>query len=87
MILVGFRPHPPSKGGITMVKINKKVVVPCPVEDVPVGEVFMFDGRLCMRISINSAHYTLNLENGKVLTGIPMGQKVQRVNVEINVTS
>lgn len=70
-----------------MLRINKKAVVPCTVEDIPVGEVFMFDGRLCMRVSINSAYYTLNLENGKVLTGIHMGQKVQRVNAEITVTS
>lgn len=70
-----------------MVKVNKKAIVPCIVEDIPVGEVFMYDGHLCMRISINSAHYTLNLENGKVLASIHMGQKVQRVNAEITVTS
>lgn len=70
-----------------MVKINKKAVVPCVVEDVPIGEVFIYDGRLCMRICINSMYHVLNLENGKVLTGVHMGQKVQRVNVEINVVS
>lgn len=70
-----------------MVKVNKKAVVPCTVEDVTVGEVFMHDGRLCMRVCINSMYHVLNLESGKVLTGIHMGQKVQRVNVEITVTS
>lgn len=70
-----------------MVKINKKAVTPCPIEDIPVGEVFFFDGRLCMRVCINSMYHVLNLESGKVLTGIHTGQKVQRVNAEIIVTT
>lgn len=70
-----------------MVKINKKLNVPVNVVDVPVGECFIHNGNLFMRIKSDRRYTNLNLETGIIWTGIHDDCKVLRVNVEISVLS
>jgi hypothetical protein len=68
-----------------MVKINRRVPRTVRVDEIPVGDTFIYEGKLCMRISLNSMFQTLNLENGRVMTGIHNDIKVQPVDCELNV--
>ena len=68
-----------------MVKINKKINTPVCVVDVPVGECFIHNGTLFMRIKNDRRYQSLNLETGIIWTGIHDDTKVTRVNTEIRV--
>lgn len=68
-----------------MVKINKKINTPVCVADVPVGECFIHNNNLFMRIKTDRKYTNLNLETGIIWTGIHDDAKVLRVNVEISV--
>ncbi len=68
-----------------MLKINKRTVRNVRIDEIHVGDTFIHDGKLCMRIVVNSMYQTLNLETGRVMTGIHNDTKVQPIDCELNV--
>lgn len=68
-----------------MLKVNKRTARNVRVDEIHVGDTFIHDGKLCMRIVVNSMYQTLNLETGRVMTGVHNDIKVQPVDCELNV--
>ena len=71
-----------------MLKIHKKAVIPRYFSDCQVGETFMYDDNVCMKVRLNSTNYVLNLENGKILSGIHLDRlTVRPVDAELHISS
>lgn len=66
-----------------MTKVIKTMNVPIHAEDVPVGECFIYNNILFMRIKNDRRYQSLNLETGVVWTGIHDDTMVFKVNAEI----
>lgn len=66
-----------------MAKVIKNVNAPKHLEDIPVGECFIYNTLLFMRIKNDRRCQSLNLETGVVWTGIHDDTLVMPVYVEI----
>ena len=70
-----------------MLKVHKKAVVPRYFTDCHVGEIFMHNDNVCMKVRLNNTDYVLNLESGKVLTGIHSAMlTVRPIDAELHVS-
>jgi hypothetical protein len=70
-----------------MLKVHKKAVVPRYFSDCKVGETFMHNDNVCMKVRLNNTDYVLNLESGKVLTGIHSAMlTVRPIDAELHVS-
>ena len=70
-----------------MLKVHKKAVIPRYFTDCKVGETFMHNDNVCMKILLNNTDYVLNLETGKVLTGIHSAMlTVRPIDAELHVS-
>ena len=68
-----------------MVKIINKTKMPVRVEEIPVGECFILNGEVYMRVRYNTGYTSVRFSSGVVQTNIHADQKVQPVNVTIEV--
>ena len=66
-----------------MTKVVKNLNIPIHVEDLPVGECFIYNNTLFMRIKNDRRCQNLNLETGVVWTGIHDDTLVFKVDTEI----
>ena len=66
-----------------MAKVIKNVNVPKHPDEIPVGECFIYNNMLFMRIKNDRRYQNLNLETGVVWTGIHDDVLVSQVNTEI----
>ena len=70
-----------------MLKVHKKAVIPRYFSDCQVGETFMYDDNVCMKVRLNNTNYVLNLENGKILSGIHLDRlTVRPVDAELHIS-
>lgn len=68
-----------------MVKIINKTKMPVRVDEIPVGECFILNGEVYMRVRYNTGCTNVRFSSGVVQTNIHADQKVQLVNVTIEV--
>lgn len=68
-----------------MVRIVNKAKVPVRLDEIPVGECFIHDGEVYMRVRHNGGYASVRFTSGTVQTNIHADQKVQPVNVTIEV--
>ena len=68
-----------------MVKIINKTKMPVRVDEVPVGECFMSEGKLFMRVRNNGGYSCVCLHSGVNQTNIHNDTRVQSVSVTIEV--
>lgn len=68
-----------------MVKIVNKAKMPVRLDEIPVGECFVYSGEVYMRVRYNSGYASVRFASGTVQTNIHADQKVQPVNVTIEV--
>ena len=68
-----------------MVKIINKAKTPVRWDEIPVGECFIYYGEIHMRVRNNNGHASVRFSSGTVETNIHADQKVQPVNVTIEV--
>ena len=68
-----------------MVKIINKTKMPVRVDEIPVGECFILNGEVYMRVRYNTGYTSVRFSSGVVQTNIHADQKVQPVNVTIEV--
>ena len=68
-----------------MVKIINKTKMPVRVDEIPVGECFILNGEVYMRVRYNTGYTSVHFSSGVVQTNIHADQKVQPVNVTIEV--
>ena len=66
-----------------MAKVIKNVNIPKHIDDIPVGECFIYNDMLFMRIKNDRKYQILNLETGIAWTGIHDDVLVFQVNTEI----
>lgn len=70
-----------------MLKVHKKAVIPRYFTDCQIGETFMYNDNVCMKVRLNNSDYVLNLESGKVLTGIHSAMlTVRPIDAELHVS-
>ena len=68
-----------------MVKIVNKTKMPVPLDQIPVGECFIHNGDLFMRVRYDSRYACLRFASGVVQTNIHSDVKVQPVDIQIEV--
>ena len=68
-----------------MVKIVNKAKMPVRVDEIPIGECFMSEGKLFMRVRNNGGYSSVCLNSGVNQTNIHNDTRVQPVNVTIEV--
>ena len=68
-----------------MVKIVNKTKLPVRLDEIPVGECFIYNGEIHMRVRNNNGYASVRFASGTVQTNIHADQKVQPVNVTIEV--
>lgn len=68
-----------------MVKIINKAKSPVRLDEIPVGECFIHNGEIHMRVRNNNGYASVRFASGTVQTNIHADQKVQPVNVTIEV--
>lgn len=70
-----------------MLKVHKKAVIPRYFTDCQIGETFMYNDHVCMKVRLNNTDHVLNLENGKILTGIHSSTlTVRPIDAELHVS-
>jgi hypothetical protein len=70
-----------------MLKVHKKAVLPRYFVDCQIGETFMYEDTVCMKVRLNNMDYVLNLENGKILSGIHTNRlAVRPIDAELHVS-
>lgn len=70
-----------------MLKVHKKAVIPRYFTDCQIGETFMYNDNVCMKVRLNNSDYVLNLESGKILTGIHSAtMTVRPIDAELHVS-
>ena len=68
-----------------MVKIINKAKTPVRVDEILIGECFMSEGKLFMRVRNNGGYSSVCLNSGVNQTNIHNDTRVQPVNVTIEV--
>lgn len=68
-----------------MVKIINRAKTPVRVDEVPVGECFIYNGEVYMRVRYNTGCTNVRFSSGIVQTNIHNDTRVQPVNVTIEV--
>lgn len=75
-----------------MLKVRKKAVIPRYFSDCQIGETFLYEDTLsedtvCMKVRLNNVDYVLNLENGKILSGIHTNRlSVRPIDAELHIS-
>lgn len=69
-----------------MLKVNKAPAMPARYNQMSYGDVFIYDGKVCMKITHNGQFLCVNLENAKTMTGIHSDAKVTRCEATLNVS-
>ena len=68
-----------------MVKIINKAKSPVRVDEIPVGECFMYRSDVYMRVKYNNTYASVRFATGCIQTNIHNDEKVMPVNVTIEV--
>lgn len=68
-----------------MLKVNKKMIVPVMISELRIGDTFLHNNTVYMRIKYNDRYHSLNLETGMVHTNIHNDVRVQKVDCELTV--
>lgn len=68
-----------------MVKIINKQASPVSVTDIPVGECFIYNGEVYMRVRLDRRYASLRMSSGVVQTNFHDDTRVLPVNVTIEV--
>ena len=68
-----------------MVKVVNKIKKEILLEDIPVGECFLYRGELFMRVRHDSRYHCLRIESGCIQTNFHGNERVLPVNITIEV--
>lgn len=70
-----------------MLKVNKASAMPTEYRQMNFGDVFIYEGKVCMKVTHNGQFLCVNLENAKTMTGIHSDTRVTRCEATLNVSS